>query len=339
MFSLSKPWAVAWLSNSEWALLLFGIVLVWGLVGEYFADHKKKEYPRFKKHKRLFELLVIVGVAGELFADGGIFVFSARLQTISDAEVSTSNERAGNAEKDAKYAGFFAARIGITKTQLSLQVEILHVTNLAFASTVETLRSNNLVTDKRLTDEANVANLRAASLESSNFNLSLTVENLHSNNLITEKQVEDLRKENLQLETRMITGLYARSHFEIFPMDDLKRVSVLRTGWDTRVFILLPSAPVSVSINAILTWHPGFVRGLAGLMVGSEFGKSEPIVFGNNKNVLFTSLGIAEWNRLEYPQNAKFIIRYTELEQETNLWKKLEIKGKDVYFDDVKQKF
>jgi hypothetical protein len=137
MFSFSKPWAAAWLFNSEWALLLFGIVLVLGLIGEYFADNKKKEYPKFKKHKRLFEILVIVGVAGEIIADGGIFVFSGRLQTISDQEVAASNERAGNAEKDAKNAGLLAAKIGTTNSQLSLTVEDLRSTNLAFALTVE----------------------------------------------------------------------------------------------------------------------------------------------------------------------------------------------------------
>jgi hypothetical protein len=94
LLSLSKPWATAWLSVSEWALLEFGFLLVIGLIGEYFADNKKKEFPKFKKHKRLFELFVIVGVAGELIADGGIFGFSGRLQTVAEIEVAQLNKEA-----------------------------------------------------------------------------------------------------------------------------------------------------------------------------------------------------------------------------------------------------
>jgi len=189
--------------------------------------------------------------------------------------------------------------------------------------------------------DAKEAGLLAAKIGVTNAQLSFQVEELRSNNLVTEKQVEELRKENLQLETRMISGLYARSHFEIIPMNDSRQVTILHTAWNTRVFVLLPKAPVPVSINATIVWHPGFIRGLAGLIIGSEFNKFLPVVFGNNKNVLYTDLGAPVWDRLEYPNdaNAKFIIRYTELEQETNLWKKVEIKGGDVYFDNVKQAF
>jgi hypothetical protein len=75
-----------------------------GLFGEYFAEHKKKEYPRFKKHKRLFEILVIIGVAGELFADGGIFLFGRQLQSFADIEVAQLNSRAIDACAARSYA-------------------------------------------------------------------------------------------------------------------------------------------------------------------------------------------------------------------------------------------
>jgi len=314
------------------ALLLFGFVLVAGLVGEYFAANKKKEYPRFKKHKRLFEILVIAGVAGELFADGGIFVLSSRLQTISDHEVAASNERASVAEKDAKYAGLLATKIGTTNAQLSFRIEELH--------------SNNLVVDKRLTDEANAAqeaeseaNVRAALIESNNVALSLTVEGLHSNNLVTEAQVEELRKENLQLETRMINGLYARTYIEIYSIDDSKHVTIQHAGMNTRILFLLPRAPVPISINATMLWHTGLLRGFLGLFVGGDYGKAAPVFLGYSKNVVYANLGSPEWDTLEYPKGARFVIRYTEMEQETNLWKKVEVRGKDVYFDNVKQVF
>ena len=58
-----------WLDISEWSLLLFGIVLVIGLAGEY----------RSKRYEKEFAMVVIIGVFGELLADGGIFLFSDRL--------------------------------------------------------------------------------------------------------------------------------------------------------------------------------------------------------------------------------------------------------------------
>lgn len=264
-------------------------------------------------------LLVLLGVAGEVIFDWnemkGRLAWAKRISAFvlivglilefyeaanSDKEVSASIERAGNAEKEAKQASLLATEMGTTNAQLSLRVE--------------ELRSNNLV----------------------NFKI---IEGLRSNNFVTEKQVEELRKENLQLENRMVTGLYARSHFEIVSINDKNRVTIQRNGWGTRVFVLLPKAPVSVSINGTITWHSGFIRGFLGLIAGAEYNKFLPIVFGNNKNVLYSNLGAPQWDFLEYPADAQFIIRYTGLEQETNLWEKVELKGKDVYFDNIKQTF
>ncbi|MGA8222527.1 MAG: hypothetical protein WB780_12805 [Candidatus Acidiferrales bacterium] len=90
---------------SEIALLLFGVMLVIGLVGEYAESEK------WKKREKIFKLLVIIGVAGELFADGGVFLFSAHLQTISDAEVATLNKEAGEARRDAADAQLHTAKL------------------------------------------------------------------------------------------------------------------------------------------------------------------------------------------------------------------------------------
>jgi hypothetical protein len=57
------------------------------------------------------------------------------------------------------------------------------------------------------------------------------------------------------------------------------------------------------------------------------------------KNVAYTTWGIGKWDRLELPGNAVFFVYYTKAEQETNLVKKLEIKGKDIYFDNEKEVF
>ena len=49
-------------------------------------------------------MLLVIGVAGELFADGGIFLFSRHLQTIADQEIADLTQEAGNAEKSAEGA-------------------------------------------------------------------------------------------------------------------------------------------------------------------------------------------------------------------------------------------
>src|SRR5437870_4108268 len=102
LFSLSKSATATALGISEIALLLFGILLVIGLIGEYAKSEQ------WKKHVRVFEMFVIIGVAGELLADGGIFLFSSHLQTIADMEIgeavlraSKADERASANEKEA----------------------------------------------------------------------------------------------------------------------------------------------------------------------------------------------------------------------------------------------
>jgi hypothetical protein len=82
--SLSKSATITWLDTSEWLLLLFGIVLVVGIVGEI-------RLPDWHHRLKTFEILVLVGVLGELAADGGIFFFSSHLQTISEAEKSAQD--------------------------------------------------------------------------------------------------------------------------------------------------------------------------------------------------------------------------------------------------------
>lgn len=99
--SLSRPATVSILNWSEVVLLLFGVVLVVGLVGEY------RESARFKRWIKVFEFMVIIGVAGELLADGSIFLFSARLETIAEEEISESNVKAAQAAATAR--GFEAA--------------------------------------------------------------------------------------------------------------------------------------------------------------------------------------------------------------------------------------
>src|SRR5437868_5318147 len=95
-FSLSKSATSIDLDISEIALLVFGILLVIGIIGEYAKSE------RWKKRLRVFELLVTIGVAGELFADGAIFVFSKHLQTIADGEIADLTNKLGTAKSLAE---------------------------------------------------------------------------------------------------------------------------------------------------------------------------------------------------------------------------------------------
>lgn len=98
LLSLSKSASTAGLHVSEITLLLFGVLLVVGLIGEYAKSD------RWKKHLKTFEMLVIIGVAGELFADGGVFLFSEHLQIIADQEITEATKEAGDAAQSAKTA-------------------------------------------------------------------------------------------------------------------------------------------------------------------------------------------------------------------------------------------
>ena len=104
LFSLSKSATSIALDTSEIVLLLFGILLTVGLIGEYAKSD------RWKRHVKTFEMLVIIGVAGELLADGGIFLFSSHLQTIADQEIGDLAIVAHNAKVSADGAADSAAR-------------------------------------------------------------------------------------------------------------------------------------------------------------------------------------------------------------------------------------
>ena len=97
MFSLSKAEAANALDISEWALLIFGTILVIGIIGEY------KHIPKWlggEKHK-LFEALVMIAVAGELMGDGGVFVFSRQLQSMGDYEIAQLKADEASSKADA----------------------------------------------------------------------------------------------------------------------------------------------------------------------------------------------------------------------------------------------
>jgi hypothetical protein len=78
-------------------LLVSGVLLVIGLIGEY-------KLPFWHPRLEFFELLVLIGCAGELLADGGVFVFSERLQKIEHTQISDLAAQTKNAKGDAEQA-------------------------------------------------------------------------------------------------------------------------------------------------------------------------------------------------------------------------------------------
>jgi hypothetical protein len=97
LLSLSKPATANWLDGSEVALLIGGLVLLIGLLGEHFASAGGIWSKRFA-------VLVTIGCGIEFLADGGVFLFSTHLQSISDAEVVTAENDAKHAQDSAKDA-------------------------------------------------------------------------------------------------------------------------------------------------------------------------------------------------------------------------------------------
>jgi len=135
--SLSKPFVEAWLLLSEEALVLFGFIVLIGIIGEIRADPQKKvrfskkslavfdecenlrpKIPQsiWKRQKPIFVALVAFGILGEFFCDGGIFFFGERLQAISDRENSVLQTQASANELTAK---LLEIRLTETKTELA----------------------------------------------------------------------------------------------------------------------------------------------------------------------------------------------------------------------------
>lgn len=103
---LSKPAAIHWLDASEWGLLVFGLAVFVGIWGEIKLEHGST---RFK----IAEYVVLYGILGELIADGGVFLFSTQLQTISDSENAVLNKEAGDARKAAGEANEHAKLLDV----------------------------------------------------------------------------------------------------------------------------------------------------------------------------------------------------------------------------------
>ena len=131
--SLSRNSALLGLHFSEGGLLIAGIILAIGIIGEMRTP---TGFPILWSRLRAFELLVLIGVMGELISDGGVFIFSERLQEISDSELQSAIKEAGEGRRIAGKANERAAR----SDQRSKVLEV----------TSELLKKQNLILEERL---------------------------------------------------------------------------------------------------------------------------------------------------------------------------------------------
>ncbi len=130
--SLSKPVTIAALNASECALLAFGFILVAGLIGES------------KSKRKLFELLVILGVSGELIADGGIFLFSRSLQTLEGYEIARLTQEAANANERSKQLLRELARVDLSLRRRGARGPLLIAANIGDNQEIKRFRGQRV---------------------------------------------------------------------------------------------------------------------------------------------------------------------------------------------------
>jgi hypothetical protein len=94
---MSESATLFWLRFAEWGLLASGAILVIGLIGEY-------RLPTWHWRLGLFELLVLIGCAGELLSDAGVFWSSEHLQQVERSRVVSLEELANEADGKARQA-------------------------------------------------------------------------------------------------------------------------------------------------------------------------------------------------------------------------------------------
>jgi hypothetical protein len=186
--SLSKSTTSISLDISEIALLVFGVLLVVGLVGEYAESEK------WKRYVKTFEMFVILGVAGELFADGGIFLFSSHLQTIAEQEIAEVTRRAGDA-KDSAIKAADAATFAKAAADAA-GIEAGKAQEQASRAEATVGRANNLATSAKSKADAISARLDTASQQLSQVEERVRVQGPRSKLLIDgEKEfVEALKR-------------------------------------------------------------------------------------------------------------------------------------------------
>lgn len=189
---LSKSGTSAALDWSEIFLLIFGLMVAVGVLGE---SAKSK---RWENWKRTFELLVIIGVAGELFADGAIFISSRHLQTISDGELGAVVTEAGDAKSSADNAANAAQRATDSAKQAESLAHAARQEAESFEKEIASANKHALAAEahiqEALTESAKAAEeARNARREQA----AITAENLRLQQQINPRRLSESQKRDL----------------------------------------------------------------------------------------------------------------------------------------------
>ncbi len=118
------------------ALLVATLAVVVGLVGEY----RKGSW--WKQNLHIFEMLVLLGVAGEMLMETGAFWYSEKLQTIQSVAIAAAQERASNAARDASKLGVTVDGLDsfVTSKQAIAELRITELKGVVGANAVRESR-------------------------------------------------------------------------------------------------------------------------------------------------------------------------------------------------------
>ena len=92
LFALSKSATETALNIAELTIIISGLLLAFGAIGEYVEEHQR--LPRWMEWPKIvFIVLVVASLIGEFVGDAGVFLFSEHLQSINDTEENALRTR------------------------------------------------------------------------------------------------------------------------------------------------------------------------------------------------------------------------------------------------------
>ena len=121
-------------------LFLTTLLVVIGLMGEY----RKGDW--WKRNVHIFEMLVVLGVAGEMVTESGAFWYSLRLQGIEEAEIVSAQQMADDSAKEAGALGVTVDGLQNFVTQKENEADIQFKTLKGYVAT-EDARNASVVAE------------------------------------------------------------------------------------------------------------------------------------------------------------------------------------------------
>lgn len=118
---------------SEMGLLIVAGLVAVGLIGEF----RKEASERWKRWYSAFELLVIIGVTGEVLFDGLIFAFSGQLTALQDKAVEKATIAASTATTNAGSANALAGQAIERAAKTNERAAILERENIELRKLIE----------------------------------------------------------------------------------------------------------------------------------------------------------------------------------------------------------